>query len=82
MIEPKDKRDILFRLSTYKHDCVDLLEKAILLICTGVTEERLYNLQRGTQALMNHCEFFCARIKPDEEKPAENDGQPKSRFRQ
>ena len=83
MIETKDKRDIYGRLATYRHDCFDLLEKAIILIYEGVTEERLINLKRGTQALMNHCEFCCSKIKPDNEQPAENnDEQPKSRFQQ
>lgn len=82
MIENKDKRDIAHRLATYKHDCVDLLERVIVLLYEGFTDERLINLQIGTQALMNHCDYVCSKIKPDNEQPTENndDERPKSRF--
>ena len=81
MIAKKDERDICHRLATFRHDCFDVLENVILILYTGITEERLINLKIATQALMNHCDFCCSKIKPDLEPPAENNyGQ--SRFRQ
>lgn len=83
MIDDIDKRDIYHRMATYKHDCVSLLEDVIVLIYEGATEERLLNLKTGTRALMNHCDYVCSKIKPDNEQPAENfDGKQKSRFQQ
>lgn len=72
MIETKDKRDIYHRLATYKHDIVDVLVKIILLIYEGITEERLINLKRSTQTLMNHCDYVCSKIKQDPEQSEGN----------
>lgn len=83
MIDKPDMRDIYHRMATYKHDCVSLLEEAIVILFEGATEERLKNLKIGTQALMNHCDYVLSKIKPDNEQPAENfDGKQKSRFQQ
>ena len=72
MIETKDKRDIYHRLATYRYDIINVLEKIIILIYEGITEERLNNLKCSTQALMNHCDYVCSKIKPDPEQSEGN----------